>query len=109
MKKLVFALTLMVAIVVVAAAHADTLWDNGPIVNDVGGYSNGNENVFEGARRSILDDFVVPVGQTWAISSFEWLHVWGSGGPDTGTGIFLEFYHDNGGRPDLNLPASGQI
>ncbi len=59
------------------------LWDNGDATGS-NGFSNGTAKLF-GGRRSVLDDFVVPEGERWSLCGFEWLHVWDSLPPGSGT------------------------
>lgn len=76
-------------------AHGGVLYDNGP-VNGVNGYSNATSGVF-GARRTLLDDFIVPAGG-WTLQDIQWRSVWGTLGP-IGSGIDLSVRSDVAGSP----------
>lgn len=86
------------ALVVVASAGSgnDLLYDNGPPNYD-GGYSNAVE--FNGGRRTLLDDFVVPKGESWSITGLQHLAVWNTMQPGTGTRFELAIRADHGGEP----------
>ena len=75
------------------------LWDNGA-TDGVNGYSNGTVPGLT-ARRTLLDDFVVPAGETWSLTGFSWTHVWSSFPAGSGTGEDLEILADMVGMPDL--------
>ncbi len=64
------------------AGSGRVLYDNGP-PDGVGGVSNATVNVF-GARRTLLDDFVIPGGETWVINGFRWEHIWNTLPPGSG-------------------------
>lgn len=76
------------------------LWDNGD-TDGSNGYSNGVPGVFAGFRRTVMDDFEVPAGETWDLTDFHFIHVWGTppGGVPLGTDIELTFRDDAGGMP----------
>lgn len=81
-----------------ALGEGELLYDNGP-VDGTNGYSNGTINAF-GARRTLLDDFTVPAGETWEINGISWRSVWGTpGGGAFGIGVDLSFRSDAGGTP----------
>ena len=69
-------LAVSVVVGISEAPGDDVLWDNG-LPNGVGGRSNAVSGVF-GFRRTLLDDFVIPDGETWRISAFRHRHVWGT-------------------------------
>ena len=77
-------------------ATADTLFDNGG-PDGTNGYSVGTVNAF-GARRTVLDDFVVPAGG-WTINDFHWHSVWNSLPAGSGVGAELTLWSDAGGAP----------
>ena len=80
-----------------APALADTLYDNGPPNGD-NGYSNTTEGVL-GFRRTLLDDFVVPEGESWRITGFHWEHIWGGNGIWRGWNLEILFRSDAGSAP----------
>ncbi len=76
------------------------LWDNG-VTDGSNGFSNAVVGAF-GARRTLLDDFVVPPTEIWSVTGFSWTHVWGSGAPaGTGTGDDFRIVADLAGSPDI--------
>ncbi len=75
------------------------LWDNGG-PDGVNGFSNGTVGAV-GARRALLDDFVVPGPDSWSVENFTWTHVWNTLTPPAGTGHELRFVADAAGAPDL--------
>ncbi len=79
------------------------LWDNGD-TDGVSGYSNADVGVF-GFQRELLDDFVVPAGETWNVTGMIWLHIWDTLPPGSGTGAALEIVQDSAGTP--NGPVVG--
>ncbi len=80
------------------AVATDVLWDNGD-TDGSGGRSNAVEEVF-GARRTLLDDFVVPEGETWRLEAFEHRHIWFNGEPPgSGTGMEIMLWSDDDGEP----------
>ena len=82
-------------------ALADTLHNNGGTYVGSKSMSNATEEVF-GARRTILDDFTVPEGQTWVLQDFMWYNAWTNGLPaGTGEGLSMQIVRDFGGNPDL--------
>ncbi len=81
--------------VVASAAAADTLWDNGSPTGDAG-YSNGTANAF-GARRALLDDFVLDVDST--LQDFHWEHIWNTFPAGSGSSMVLSFLSDVDGAP----------
>ncbi len=92
-------IALVVTGLLTAPALADTLYDNGPPNGD-NGYSNATEGVF-GARRTLLDDFVV--GHFFAIQAIHWEHIWNSFPPGSGGGLEISFRSDAGGQPGLTI------
>ncbi len=80
---------------------AVTLWDNG-LPDGVNGFSNATDVPF-GARRTLLEDFVVPAGDIWGVENYTWRHVWGDPGLPipSGTGLELQFLGNAGGNPDF--------
>ncbi len=88
--------TCLAAIAMASVANAQILYDNGP-PDGVNGYSNATDVPF-GFFRYLLDDFVVPDGETWSITDFHWQHVWATApnGIGPGTGLLMEFWNDNG-------------
>jgi hypothetical protein len=81
-----------------------TLWDNGGF-DGLNGLSNATSVPF-GARRTILMDFIVPSGQTWNITGLEWLAVWNSLPPGSGTGAELRFYNDSANSPGTPITST---
>lgn len=79
------------------------LWDNGPF-DTLNGLSNATAVPF-GSRRTILMDFVVPSGQSWNITGLEWLAVWNSLPPGSGTGTELRFYNDASNAPGTPITS----
>ena len=71
----------------VSAEASVVLWANGP-PDGSNGYGNETFGV-NGLRRSVLDDFVVPEGETWEITGFQWQHIWNTLPPGSGTGLDL--------------------
>ena len=81
-RKLLVSTLLLVITATSAAARPhglSTLHENGD-PDGVNGYSNGTVEAI-GARRTLLDDFVIPVGEVWIIEALEWHHVWGNENP----------------------------
>jgi hypothetical protein len=83
--------------VLAPAAGSTILWDNGD-TDGSNGYSNATVDAF-GSRRTLLDDFVVPAGDTWRVTDIHWLHLWNSLPPGSGTGVELNFWSDAGNTP----------
>ncbi len=92
-----YALAIFLALVAATWVNADDIFDNGP-PDGSGAVSNVVREVF-GASRAVLDDFVIPDGQTWKITDFHWIHIWNTLPPGSGTGANLEFWSDNNGAP----------
>jgi hypothetical protein len=79
--------------------EGSVLYDNGA-PDGTNGYSNAVVGAF-GARRTLLDDFVVPAAG-WNLSGFGWTHVWSSGaGAGTGTSDEFRIVANSGGTPDI--------
>ncbi len=74
----------------------ETVYDNGSPNYD-GGYSNGVD--LSGARRTLLDDFVVPSDQEWVVSGLRHLAIWATLPPGTGTDFELIVRADNDDQP----------
>ena len=92
----------MSAAVGLPAVATDVLWDNGD-TDGSGGRSNAVEEVF-GARRTLLDDFVVPENETWRFEAFEHRHIWFNGEPPgSGTGMEITLWSDEDGEPGSPL------
>src|SRR5690606_39873010 len=81
---------------------ADDLWSNGSDTDGANGLSNATDVPF-GFRRTVLDDFEVPAGETWDITGIRWLHLWNSFPPGSGTGLEILFRADNGGQPGAEI------
>ena len=81
----------------VSAESGRVLWDNGE-PDGSGGYSNGTAGVV-GCRRTLLDDFAVPIAETWAITSFSSFHIWNTLPPGSGTGFEICLRLDADGLP----------
>ena len=66
-------------------------WYRGPLKPHYRGRSTSNW---------LLDDFVIPAGQTWEITDIEWTHAWatGNGGFD-GSGVSMFFRYDSTDTP----------
>jgi hypothetical protein len=79
------------------ASAQSQLWDNGPF-NDRSALTNGTEEAI-GARRTLLFDFVVPSGETWRVTGLNWLALWNTLPPGSGTGMEIRFYSDAGDQP----------
>jgi hypothetical protein len=73
------------------------LWDNGD-TDGSNGYSNADVSVF-GYQRTLLDDFVVPDGETWILTDFHSYQIWNSVAPGSGTDYQLTFRADDAGSP----------
>ena len=86
------------SLIVAAAAPADEVLYDQPLLFGDNGYSNGVVEAF-GERRTVLDDFVIPDGQIWQITEFQWTNIWNTVAPGSGTGVELEFFADAGGAP----------
>ena len=75
------------------------IYDNGG-PDGVNGYSNIGDPVGSGTRRTLLDDFTVPAGETWSVASLNWNSVHGGGEPaGTGIGADVSFRDDAGAAP----------
>ena len=85
----------------------NVLWDNGPPDNS-NGYSNATADVF-GSRRTVLDDFTVPVDQTWLVEEFHWEHIWNSFPPGSGTGLEIILRADADGAPGEPITPAPDI
>jgi len=82
------------------------LWDNGD-TDGSNGYSHGTATAV-GARRAILDDFVIPLGDVaWDIQNLTWLVIWDSGGGPSATGAEIAFRNDTGGGAPAATPFAG--
>ncbi len=71
------------------------LWDNG-VTDGSNGYSNGTVGGLT-ARRTLLDDFVVPPTEIWSLTALSWTHVWNSFPAGSGTGEDLQIVADLAG------------
>jgi hypothetical protein len=72
------------------------------------GLSMASRNAF-GYQRALMDDFVIPTGDTWTLTDFHALALWNTLQPGSGTGFALEYWSDNGGTPGamiINTTAS---
>lgn len=88
----------IVALATLGSAGADVLYENTP-PGACGGISNATEGVF-GARRTLLDDFIVPDGETWRVTTLHHLHIWQSGlHAGAGTGMQFAIWSDADGTP----------
>ena len=75
------------------------IYDNGG-PDGANGYSNIGDPVGSGTRRTLLDDFTVPAGETWSVASLNWNSVHGGGEPaGTGIGADVSFRDDAGAAP----------
>jgi len=84
------------------AGDDEVLWRNiNPEIANRG-HSNATEGVF-GARRTVLDDFVVPEGRTWCVTRFHHSHHWNTLPPGSGTGMEITIRTDDDGRPGAPL------
>src|SRR6185503_16676203 len=86
---------------------ATKLLDNGD-TDGSNGYSNAVVGVF-GARRTLLDDFVVPA-PGFVLDEFAWRHLWNSFPSGSGTGLEMSIRSDAGGSPGpviMTLTPSG--
>ncbi len=82
--------------ILASSGTCDGLYDNGD-ANGVNGYSNFTVGV--GPRRGMMDDFVVPNGETWTISEIHHTHVWDTAAPGSGTDLELAIWSDSAGTP----------
>lgn len=59
-------------------------------------------------RRTVLDDFEVPPGQTWAVQHFRWHHAWSMGGNTVGDGVEIHIRNNDpdGGGPGVDGPGA---
>lgn len=89
------------------AGSGRVLYDNGP-PDGVGGVSNATVNVF-GARRTLLDDFVIPDGETWVITGFRWEHIWNTLPPGSGSGFEILFRIDENETPGEEITPLANI
>jgi opacity protein-like surface antigen len=78
------------------SASAADLYSQG--LDGSNGYSNGTVGAF-GSRRTVLDDFTVPAGETWTLQDFHWQHIWNTFPAGSGAGVDLSFRSDAGGAP----------
>jgi MYXO-CTERM domain-containing protein len=95
MKKVTLAAVGFAGLMTTGTVLADDLYDNGG-PDGVNGYSNATVNVF-GARRTILDDFVLAEDST--LMDFHWEHIWNTFPAGSGSGLELSFRSDAGGSP----------
>jgi hypothetical protein len=90
-------------------AQADLLWDNGD-TDGSNGFSNLPSVFSDGTPastwRHVLDDFVVPAGETWAISDLHFYHIWNSTSPGFGTGLEMAIRQDNANTPGAIIVPS---
>ncbi len=88
--------TLVGATAMAAGGVPVCLHDNGES-DDVSGFSNRDGD--PGSRRTLLDDFTVPGGETWRLTGLRHLHVWDQADPGAGTGMEIALRSDDGGMP----------
>ena len=82
----------------------DVLWDNGD-TDGSNGLSHAPQSAF-GFERALLDDFVIPEGDTWTITDFHSYNLWNSLTPPQGTDFVLEFWSDAGGSPGAMIAST---
>ena len=89
-------------------ASRAVLWDNGD-TDGSNGYSHGTAAAI-GARRALLDDFVIPVGDVaWDVNNLAWLVLWNSGAGPSATGAEISFRNDAGGSPAGTYLATASV
>ena len=86
-----------VSLATISFSNKDVLWDNGD-TDGSNGLSNAPQSAF-GYRRALLDDFVIPAGETWELTDFHSFNLWDTLQPGSGTDFVLEFWSDAGGVP----------
>jgi hypothetical protein len=84
------------------------LWDNGD-TDGSNGYSHGTAAAI-GARRALLDDFVIPVGDTaWDLNNLAWLLLWNTLTTPSATGAEISFRADAAGSPAATYLATASV
>jgi hypothetical protein len=84
------------------------LWDNGD-TDGSNGYSHGVAAAI-GARRALLDDFVIPSGDVaWDVNNLTWLLLWNTLVVPSATGAEISFRNDTGGSPAATYLATASI
>ena len=101
MKKVILA-AVGSTVMISGVATADTLYENGG-PDGTNGYSNATSGVF-GARRTVLDDFILAEDST--VQDFHWNHLWNSFPPGSGVGLELSFRSDAGGSPGVPIATA---
>lgn len=98
----------------------DVLWDNGPLVTSVGtGVGGADESIVDasevvngfgcqwGADIRLADDFTVPAGETWEISTITVFgYQTGSGPPSTILECYIEIFN---GHPETGTSVYGDL
>ena len=102
MKKVTLVMAGAVGLMAGTVLGQDILYDNGP-TDGSNGYSNATAGVF-GARRTLLDDFVLDQDST--ILDFHWTHIWNTFPPGSGVGLEISFLSDAGGAPGVPLATA---
>jgi hypothetical protein len=81
-----------------SASSTDVLWDNVQVPPEL-----GLSHFAENPRRSIMDDFIVPGGESWSLEAFElsgtWLHLPPGSGESIGLAVYQNVGDPNGGEP----------
>lgn len=98
----------------------DVLWDNGPIVTSIGtGVGGADESIVVQADSTngfgcqwvydyaLTDDFEIPAGETWEITSITLFgYQTGAGPPSTIIGVYIEIFDD---LPEIGTSVYGDL
>ncbi len=98
--------SVLAAAPVALAGSGRVLYDNGS--DHCCGHSNATVNVF-GSRRTLLDDFVIPGGETWVINGFRWEHIWNTLPPGSGSDLEILFRIDENETPGEEITPLATI
>jgi hypothetical protein len=102
MKKVTLVAASVVGLATGSVLGQGVIYDNGG-PDGTNGYSNATQNVF-GARRTLLDDFVL--GSDAVLTDFHWEHIWNTFPPGSGAGLQLMFLSDAGGAPGVPVATA---
>lgn len=112
MKKLVFVLAVLVLLGSSVNAQVSILYDNGPIITNIGaGYEGADASAFASSLSTygssmakdntyhLTDDFVIPVGESWNIDHIRFYgYQTGSTTTSTFTGLYVQIWNGQPGE-----------
>jgi hypothetical protein len=84
------------------------LWDQYD-TDGSNGLSHSDPTSSVAFRRALLDDFEIPVGETWILTDLHSLNLWNTMQPGVGTDFHLEFWSDAGGVPGASLVTASTV